>query len=281
MSTIPAARYREATLDHGAHRSRQRVMRAVGRLLVLRTRRRLLAPKLEKVTADRPEFLAAGRYRQADDDAGRHQGEAQTVSSFHQELVKIMCDRSALRATARPPRRADFPRARGVLQKRNVPGSDAAIPSARKAGRVSYFLELGELICSTRSIGDESCGSFRTEYRRPTARRCARREVRVRLGMGSMSKPGSRAAHESPTSNTCTGPSELSDDPPEVGGRAGPNAAGRMELPSPTQSRHVVPRDARHRQRPLTWTAGSYRVQHDARGSRLVRAMINGVAHGR
>ncbi|NDB96061.1 MAG: fumarate reductase/succinate dehydrogenase flavoprotein subunit, partial [Verrucomicrobia bacterium] len=59
----------------------------------------------------------------------------------------------------------------------NVPGSGEDLnQSLEKAGRVSDFLELGELMCRDALERDESCGChFREEHQTPDGE-CARRD---------------------------------------------------------------------------------------------------------
>jgi succinate dehydrogenase / fumarate reductase flavoprotein subunit len=91
-----------------------------------------------------------------------------TVNSFHRELGHIMwnqCGMSRNDAGLRkgleliPQLREEF------WNNVNVPGSDAELNQAlEKAGRVSDFLELGELMCTDALNRTESCGAhFREE----------------------------------------------------------------------------------------------------------------------
>jgi succinate dehydrogenase flavoprotein subunit len=95
-----------------------------------------------------------------------------TVDSFHRELGKIMWDYCGMARTA-----SGLERAIGEIRELrdeywrnvNVPGSAEDInASLEKAGRVSDFFELAELMCIDALNRNESCGGhFRDEFQTP------------------------------------------------------------------------------------------------------------------
>ncbi len=99
-------------------------------------------------------------------------GGKRTVDSFHRELGELLwndcgmarTDASLRRALAKiPPLREEF------WRDLRVPGSGAELnQSLEKAGRVSDFLELAELLCTDALHRTESCGAhFREESQTP------------------------------------------------------------------------------------------------------------------
>ncbi len=155
--------------------------------------------------------------------------------------------------------------ARGVLAATcNVPGSDEELnQSLEKAGRVADFLELGELMCLDALQREESCGGhFREEYqtpdgealrddeqfayvaaweyqRRRTSRPMLHKEpldVRERAA-GAAELQMRRTLHESHAARLAT------DERRRAGARSSRYRGARH------QPGHVVPRDARRRQR--------------------------------
>jgi len=95
-----------------------------------------------------------------------------TVDSFHRELGKIMWDYCGMARTASGLERA-IGEIRGLHDEYwrdvNVPGSAEDInASLEKAGRVSDFIELAELMCIDALDRNESCGGhFREEFQTP------------------------------------------------------------------------------------------------------------------
>jgi succinate dehydrogenase / fumarate reductase, flavoprotein subunit len=95
-----------------------------------------------------------------------------TVDSFHRELGKIMWDYCGMARTASGLERA-IGEIRGLQDEYwrdvNVPGSaDDINASLEKAGRVSDFFELAELMCIDALDRNESCGGhFREEFQTP------------------------------------------------------------------------------------------------------------------
>jgi succinate dehydrogenase / fumarate reductase flavoprotein subunit len=132
----------------------------------------LASAKLEKVTADRPEFAEAKAVvaRQTSRLLGI-KGK-RTVDAFHRELGQIMWEDCGMARTAEGLRRAlgRIPALREEFWRNvNVPGSDAELNQAlEKAGRVADFLEFAELICVDALHREESCGGhFRVEHQTP------------------------------------------------------------------------------------------------------------------
>jgi succinate dehydrogenase / fumarate reductase flavoprotein subunit len=97
---------------------------------------------------------------------------SRTVASFHRELGKIMWDYCGMSRNEEGLRTAlkKIPELRSEFWDNvNVPGSDVELNQAlEKAGRVSDFLELGELMCLDALQRNESCGAhFREEFQTP------------------------------------------------------------------------------------------------------------------
>ena len=145
----------------------------------------------------------------------------------------------------------------------NVPGSDEELNQAlEKAGRVADFLELAELMCRDALHREESCGGhFREEYQTRGRRGAARRRaVRLRRGLGVRRARTRRrgCTRSRSSSSTCSSPSGATSEcdsiasrcwrpAPAPATRTGPD--GRDYEAPRHQPRHVVPRDARRRER--------------------------------
>jgi succinate dehydrogenase / fumarate reductase, flavoprotein subunit len=178
MSTIPGLHVAgEANFsDHGANRLGASALMqglADGYFVLPYTIGDYLASnKLEPVSADAPEVKAA-----VADVANRTsrllavKGK-RTVASFHRELGNIMWENCGMARDAAgltkaleliPQLRAEF------WENVTVPGSGNDLnQTLEHAGRVSDFLELGELMCRDALHREESCGGhFRTEYQTP------------------------------------------------------------------------------------------------------------------
>jgi succinate dehydrogenase / fumarate reductase flavoprotein subunit len=129
----------------------------------------LASNKLEKVAADRPEFLEAEHNVQEITRKLLSIRGNRTVSSFHRELGRIMWDHCGMARNA-----AGLQRAIGEIRELreqywsnvNVLGSsDELNQSLEMAGRVADFMELAELLCIDALHRNESCGGhFREEY---------------------------------------------------------------------------------------------------------------------
>ncbi len=178
MSTIPGLHViGEANFsDHGANRLGASALMqglADGYFILPYTIGHYLASeKIEKVSADAPEFKQAeAAVRDATKKLLAINGK-RTVDSFHKELGRIMWDKcgmardkAGLEAALKriPELREEF------WQNVRVLGSDANLnQSLEKAGRIADFLEFGELMCRDALTREESCGGhFRTEYQTP------------------------------------------------------------------------------------------------------------------
>ncbi|MGI8510713.1 MAG: fumarate reductase/succinate dehydrogenase flavoprotein subunit [Gemmatimonadaceae bacterium] len=127
---------------------------------------------IHAVNTDMPEFKLAEREITERTEKLLSIKGKRTVDSIHRELGKLMWDNCGMArndaglrlAIARIPElREEF------WNNVNVPGSDAELNQAlEKAGRVSDFLELAELMCKDALHRTESCGGhFREESQTP------------------------------------------------------------------------------------------------------------------
>jgi succinate dehydrogenase / fumarate reductase flavoprotein subunit len=178
MSTLPGLHVLgEANFsDHGANRLGASALMqglADGYFVIPYTIGDYLAnAKLEKVTADRPEFEAA---KAGVADLTRRLlgvNGKRTVDSFHRELGSILWEDCGMARNATGLKRAlaKIPELREEFWRNvNVPGSDAQLNQAlEKAGRVADFLEFAELMCTDALHREESCGGhFREEHQTP------------------------------------------------------------------------------------------------------------------
>jgi succinate dehydrogenase / fumarate reductase flavoprotein subunit len=178
MSTIPGLHVAgEANFsDHGANRLGASALMqglADGYFIIPYTIGDYLATnKLEKVDESHAAFreaeqCVAERTRRLLSIDGKR-----TVDSFHRELGKVMWDYCGMARDEAGLKHAlqRIPEIREEFWSNvNVPGSDAELNQAlEKAGRVSDFLELGELICLDALDRRESCGAhFREEFQTP------------------------------------------------------------------------------------------------------------------
>ena len=175
MSTVPGLFViGEANFsDHGANRlGASALMQGLsdGYFVIPYTLGNYLAStKLEKLSADAPEFRAAtgdveDRVKRLLSIKGKR-----TVSSFHRELGKVIWDYCGMSRNADGLRtaidkvrelRAEF------WANVNVPGSGEDLnQQLENAGRVADFMELGELMCLDALDRNESCGGhFREEF---------------------------------------------------------------------------------------------------------------------
>jgi succinate dehydrogenase / fumarate reductase flavoprotein subunit len=95
-----------------------------------------------------------------------------TVDTFHRELGRLLWDECGMARNKEGLERAlqRIPEIREAFWNDvRVPGSAASMnQSLEKAGRVSDFLEFGELMCRDALMREESCGGhFREEYQTP------------------------------------------------------------------------------------------------------------------
>jgi succinate dehydrogenase / fumarate reductase flavoprotein subunit len=175
MSTIPGLFViGEANFsDHGANRlGASALMQGLsdGYFVIPYTLGNYLATaKMEKVTADAPEFRAATA--QVEQRVARLlsiKGK-RTVASFHRELGKIVWDYCGMSRHADGLRKA-IENIRALREEYwtnvNVPGSGEDLNQQLEvAGRVADFMELAELMCIDALHRNESCGGhFREEF---------------------------------------------------------------------------------------------------------------------
>ncbi|RYF11864.1 MAG: FAD-binding protein, partial [Deltaproteobacteria bacterium] len=130
------------------------------------------ANKVDKVSADHPEFKRAEAAQVARNKAFVGMRGKRSADSFHRELGHIVWDNCGMsrsdaglrRAIARIPElREEF------WNNLTVPGDSENInQQLEKAGRVADFLEFGELLCQDALARTESCGGhFREESQTP------------------------------------------------------------------------------------------------------------------
>jgi succinate dehydrogenase / fumarate reductase flavoprotein subunit len=129
----------------------------------------LATTKLEKVTTDHPEFVAAKAAVEERTKKLLSINGTRTVDSFHRELGKIMWDKCGMARDAKGLQEAlqEIPKLREEFWRNvKVLGSAEGLnQSLEKAGRVADFLEFAELMCLDALQREESCGGhFRTEY---------------------------------------------------------------------------------------------------------------------
>ncbi|WP_310569415.1 fumarate reductase/succinate dehydrogenase flavoprotein subunit [Gemmatimonas sp.] len=175
MSTIPGLHVAgEANFsDHGANRLGASALMqglADGYFVLPYTIGDYIAStKLAKVDNTHAEFKAAEESVRAQTKRFLDIKGKRSVDSFHKELGKIMWEYCGMARTKEgltkaleliPALKAEF------WSNLNVPGSGDNLNQAlENAGRVSDFIELGELMCRDALAREESCGGhFRVEY---------------------------------------------------------------------------------------------------------------------
>jgi len=124
------------------------------------------------VNTDMPEFKEAERGVAERTSKLLSVSGNRTVDSFHRELGQLMWDKCGMARNDAGLREAlaKIPQIREEFHASvNVPGSDTELNQAlEKAGRVSDFLELAELMCKDALHRTESCGGhFREESQTP------------------------------------------------------------------------------------------------------------------
>jgi succinate dehydrogenase / fumarate reductase flavoprotein subunit len=127
---------------------------------------------ISAVSTDMPEFKAVEREITERTSKLLSINGKRTVDSIHRELGHIMWNYCGMARNDAGLRKALelIPQLREEFWRDvNVPGSDAELNQAlEKAGRVSDFLELGELMCRDALDRTESCGAhFREESQTP------------------------------------------------------------------------------------------------------------------
>jgi succinate dehydrogenase / fumarate reductase flavoprotein subunit len=125
--------------------------------------------KLEKVTTEHPEFVAARDAVEARTRRLLAINGTRSVDSFHRELGAIMWEHCGMARDAAGLRTAlqEIPRLREEFWRDlRVPGTGAELnQSLEKAGRVADFMEFAELMCLDALHREESCGGhFRVEH---------------------------------------------------------------------------------------------------------------------
>jgi succinate dehydrogenase / fumarate reductase flavoprotein subunit len=178
MTTVPGLHVLgEANFsDHGANRLGASALMqglADGYFIIPYTIGDYLAnAKLETVSADQAEFVAAKTA--ISDTTSRLLGinGKRTVDAFHRELGHVLWEDCGMARNADGLRRAlgKIPELREEFWKNvNVPGSASELNQAlEKAGRVADFLEFAELMCTDALHREESCGGhFREEHQTP------------------------------------------------------------------------------------------------------------------
>ncbi len=175
MSTIPGLHViGEANFsDHGANRLGASALMqglADGYFVIPNTIGHYLASnKLDKLSADSPEFRAAVEAVEARQKTLLNINGKRTVDSFHRELGKIMWEKCGMARNESGLKQAlqEIPTLREEFwQNVTVPGTGAELnQSLEKAGRLADFLEFGELMCIDALHREESCGGhFREEH---------------------------------------------------------------------------------------------------------------------
>ena len=175
MSTIPGLHViGEANFsDHGANRLGASALMqglADGYFVIPNTIGHYLASnKLDKLSADSPEFRAAVEAVEARQKTLLNINGKRTVDSFHRELGKIMWEKCGMARNESGLKQAlqEIPTLREEFwQNVMVPGTGAELnQSLEKAGRLADFLEFGELMCIDALHREESCGGhFREEH---------------------------------------------------------------------------------------------------------------------
>ncbi|MDB4885505.1 MAG: hypothetical protein JWN79_943, partial [Gemmatimonadetes bacterium] len=132
----------------------------------------LASNKLEPVAADAPEVVAAVEGIKARTNKLLSIKGKRTPASFHRELGQIMWDHCGMARDAAGLKKALelIPKLRDEFWRDlMVPGEGAELnQTLEHAGRVSDFLELGELMCRDALHREESCGGhFRIEHQTP------------------------------------------------------------------------------------------------------------------
>jgi succinate dehydrogenase / fumarate reductase, flavoprotein subunit len=132
----------------------------------------LASNKLEPITAETPEVREALAAVETRTSRLLSIKGKRTPASFHRELGQIMWDYCGMARNAAGLRKAIelIPKLREEFwQNLMVPGEGTELnQTLEHAGRVSDFLELGELMCRDALHREESCGGhFRTEYQTP------------------------------------------------------------------------------------------------------------------
>ena len=129
-------------------------------------------PRDAAPSIDLPEFLEAENEVKERTDKLLTNNGTQSVKSFHKRLGVIMWDHCGMSRTKEGLEKAIelIPQLRAEFWKDvRVPGEGKELNQAlEQAGRVIYFMELGELMCRDALAREESCGGhFRSEHQHP------------------------------------------------------------------------------------------------------------------
>jgi succinate dehydrogenase/fumarate reductase iron-sulfur protein len=160
--------------DHGANRLGASALMqglADGYFVLPATIGNYLAPMLGKPKVDTtaPEFAAAERAIDEQNDRFLRNNGTKSVDHYHRELGRIVWDYCGMERTREGLEKAlsEIPALRAEFEANvRVPGSANTLNSSlEKAGRVADFFELAELMCRDALVREESCGGhFRAEY---------------------------------------------------------------------------------------------------------------------
>lgn len=124
--------------------------------------------KAEKVTADHPAFVIAEQNVTAQLNKFLKLNGHLSADHFHKTLGKLLYDKCGLSRTKESLKQAIVEikaLKKSFDHELKITGDDKINSELEKAGRVSDFLELGELMCYDALQREESCGAhFREEY---------------------------------------------------------------------------------------------------------------------
>jgi len=144
---------------------------------------------------DSKEFLSAEKEVKEKIEFFVSNNGSKSVDYFHKKLGKIMWNKCGMARTKETLKEAidDISSLRKEFYKDvKVPGSsDQFNEELAKAGRVSDFLELGELFAKDALQREESCGGhFREEYQTPEGEAKRRKEFQLDSNLKRLSKTG-------------------------------------------------------------------------------------------
>ena len=137
----------------------------------------------------------------------RQGGGSKPANEFHRQLGELLYEQCGVNRSADELVDA-IDRIQMLRKEFNddllVTGSGAELnQELEKAGRVSDFIDLAELMCIDALDRDESCGGhFRVEHQTPTARRNATTRTAASCRRGSADQPGPYIRHDEPLNFT-------------------------------------------------------------------------------
>ncbi|NCD70210.1 fumarate reductase/succinate dehydrogenase flavoprotein subunit [Mucilaginibacter agri] len=127
--------------------------------------------KAEKVTTDHPAFEEAEQVVKAQLDRFLQSKGTLSADYFHKTLGKLLYDKCGLSRSKESLTQAitDIKQLRESFKNDlKITGDGTVNSELEKAGRVTDYLELGELMCYDALTREESCGAhFREEYQTP------------------------------------------------------------------------------------------------------------------